>query len=196
MNSNQLNLFIYLIVLTGLMLGMQLSPWVSILNWTPQGIVQHEYWRLITAHFVHTNGWHLAMNLAALYLIGWIFRDQFAIKRFTALLLGLSLFISLLLPFTNLTSYVGLSGVLHGLFAYYCMQEIIAKRKTSWFLLLGLVAKISMEQIQGGSALSQSLIQAQVAVDAHLFGVIGAVLCAFVHWLIKTRSKHSSNVSK
>ena len=32
-------------------------------------IAQGEVWRLITGHFLHTNGYHLSMNLAALILL-------------------------------------------------------------------------------------------------------------------------------
>ena len=75
--------------------------------------------------------------------------------------------------------YAGLSGVLHGLFAWGAIQDIKAKDKLGWALLIGVIAKVVWEQFSGGSASSAELIGARVAVEAHLAGVLGGVLFAF-----------------
>ena len=55
------------------------------------------------------------------------------------------------------------------------IQDIRAKDKLGWILLVGVIAKVIWEQIAGGSASSAELIGARVAVEAHLAGVLGGL---------------------
>lgn len=176
MNKSNSGLLIYFTCFTLLTLFLQFNPSADLFYWSRDAILNGEIWRLISGHFIHTNLWHLAMNLLALYLICWIFRRYIRIKQLTYLLIYLALSISLLLFTTQLDTYVGLSGVLHGLFGYFCLCEITAGRRSTWILLFGLIAKIIHEQIQGPNHLTQDLIQAPVAIQAHLFGAVVAFI--------------------
>jgi rhomboid family GlyGly-CTERM serine protease len=81
---------------------------------------------------------------------------------------------------TNMTSYVGLSGVLHGIFAYYALQESLQGRKGSWLLVIGVLAKVGWEMTMGASQSTSELINARVAVESHLFGALTGLVLAFV----------------
>jgi rhomboid family GlyGly-CTERM serine protease len=80
--------------------------------------------------------------------------------------------------------YVGLSGVLHGLFVIGAYFDIRQKLKTGWVMLLGVWVKVIYEQIFGASADVAKLIEANVAVDAHLFGTITGCIIIMYYLLL------------
>src|SRR5207245_7902717 len=45
----------------------------------------HQYWRLITAMFLHAGLLHLALNMYALYLFGYLIEDAFGRPQFLAI---------------------------------------------------------------------------------------------------------------
>lgn len=154
-------------------------------------IHQGEYWRLFTGHLFHTNTAHLWLNLAGLVLITALHRHFYRFFVFSALNLFAMLFISVyLLTMGDLGHYVGLSGVLHSLFAWGALKDIESKEKTGIFLFLGLWIKVIMEQSQGASAHIATLIDATVAIDAHLAGAIAGTLF-FAVGFIATRALKS-----
>ncbi|CAM3650254.1 hypothetical protein VA7868_04184 [Vibrio aerogenes CECT 7868] len=91
-----------------------------------------------------------------------------------------SLSIGIGLFWTDIIRYVGLSGVLHGLFAGYALQEILAGRRSSWLLLAGVAGKVGWEQCFGAPATTAALIQAPVAIQAHLAGFISGVVTVII----------------
>ena len=72
--------------------------------------------------------------------------------------------------------YVGLSGVLHGVFLIGAYFDIKQGMKTGWLLLVGVLIKVGHEQIFGASQDIADLINATVAIDAHLFGTISGLM--------------------
>lgn len=145
-----------------------------------QALEHMQWWRLVTAHFVHTNGIHLLLNLTGLLLL-WLLHGEYTEPRsFYLLLIILTIVVSSGVYFfsLHLASYVGLSGVLHGVFAWGVIQDIKWKRKSGYLLLLGLTIKIIEEQWFSSNELMGNLIQAKVAVDAHLYGAIGGLILA------------------
>lgn len=172
-----MRLFFLLIAVSLLCLGLQFEPFASLAYWHDQLIAQGEWWRIVSGNFTHTNYAHLAMNIAGLWVITFIFKPQTA--SFVVSLLVLSLIVGLLNLFTDMSSYVGLSGVLHGLFACFALLEALLERKSSWLLVAGVVAKVGWENTLGASQATSELIQANVAVESHLFGTVGGLLIGF-----------------
>ncbi|WEM44032.1 rhombosortase [Photobacterium sp. DA100] len=148
------------------------------LAWQRTAIEQGEVWRLISGNLTHTNWPHMIMNSLGLAIITFIFRRYLNAERLALLLFAIAGFIGATLWLSAMDWYAGLSGVLHGLFAWGAIQDIKAKDKLGWLLLLGVSAKVIWEQIAGGSASSAELIGARVAVEAHLAGVCGGLLFA------------------
>jgi rhomboid family GlyGly-CTERM serine protease len=141
-------------------------------------IAQGELWRIFTGHFFHTNGFHLLLNLSAIALL-WSLHGQFyTLKNYSLLWLTSALSTSLGLYFFSpeLIRYVGLSGVLHGIFVWGAMMDIKQKDKTGYLLFLGVWLKILHEQVSGPNQDIANLIQANVAIDAHLWGAAGGLL--------------------
>lgn len=154
-------------------------------------IIKGELWRIFTGHLLHTNAYHLLLNLAALIML-WALHGRFySIKNYSALFLFCCVSTSVGVFFTSpsLIQYVGLSGVLHGIFVFGAIMDIVSKDKTGYLLFLGVWLKIAHEQIYGASEDVSSLIEANVAVDAHLWGAIGGLLFTLVYlFFIKLKS--------
>ena len=155
-------------------------------------INQGELWRIFTGHLLHTNGYHLLLNLSALVLL-WALHGQFyTIKNYSALFLFCSFSTSVGVFFddVSLIQYVGLSGVLHGIFVFGSMMDIAMKDKTGYLLFIGVWLKIAHEQIYGASSDVSELIEAGVAVDAHLWGAVGGFVFSTVY-LVKKASNNT-----
>ena len=78
--------------------------------------------------------------------------------------------------FDNYAQYVGLSGVLHGVFVWGACLDIKRGESTGWLLLLGVGIKIAYEQWFDDAASMASLIDAAVAVNAHLYGAVTGLI--------------------
>lgn len=151
-----------------------------------QLIAEGEIWRIISGHLLHTNGYHLLLNLAALFLL-WALHGRFySIKNYTTLFLFCSITTSGGIYFFDptLIQYVGLSGVLHGVFVFGAIMDINAKDKTGYLLFIGVWLKIAHEQFYGASTDVSNLIEASVAVDAHLWGALGGLLFSILYLYI------------
>ena len=175
-----MNLYLLLLLISFVCLGLQYEPLAHFTAWTLPAIEHGQWWRILTGNFVHTNFAHLGMNLAALWLIGFIFKPS--AKRLAVLLISISLIVGTLLLFTSLTWYVGLSGTLHGLFVSLALKEALEGRKSSWLLFFGAIAKVMWEQTFGAPEETARLIEAQVAIQAHLIGLCGGCLISMVMW--------------
>ncbi len=151
---------------------------MSMSEWRAYNIRHGEWWRIVTGNLTHTNFTHLSMNLAGLWVISFIFRPN--TRNFLIVFLLLCTFVGALNLFTNLSIYVGLSGVLHGLFGFWALREVFEGRRSSMLLVAGLAAKIIWEQLYGPSTSTAALISARVAVDAHMVGAIGGLSMALL----------------
>ncbi|WNJ95718.1 rhombosortase [Vibrio ruber] len=180
------HLYLTLSLISFMCIFAQFSPLADVLVWDRHAITQGQWWRIVTGNFTHTNTVHLAMNLIALWLITLIFRP--AARALWQQLLLLSLLIGIGLFWTDLYFYVGLSGTLHGLFASFALREALKGRKSSWLLVAGVCGKVLWEQNFGASETTQALIEAPVAIQAHLLGLAGGLLLGFgehikAYWL-------------
>lgn len=161
-------------------------------------ITDGEIWRLISGHLLHTNGFHLLLNLAGLLML-WALHGRFySIKNYSALFLFCSLFTSIGIYFFDptLIQYVGLSGVLHGIFVFGALMDIYTKDKTGYLLFFGVWLKIAHEQFYGANTNVSDLIEASVAVNAHLWGALGGLLFTVIfiglfHQRLKVNFKSS-----
>ncbi len=161
----------------------------EILVYKVSGISNGEYWRLLSAHFFHTNFNHFILNIAGLVLLWSLHGRFYTASNYTCLFLTSALFTSLGIYFftPQIHQYVGLSGVLHGIFVWGAIMDIKAKDKTGYLLLLGVWLKVIHEQVYGASEETASLIAANVAVDAHLYGAIAGLLFAVFSWKLATK---------
>ena len=151
----------------------------SVLPFIRSEATSGSWWQWISGHFMHSNFIHYFMNMIGLGLL-WMLHGEYAsVKSFTLNYLIIAFGVSLGIYFFSpqLMWYVGMSAVLHGLFAWGVVIDIYFKRKTGYLLLLGLIIKLCDEHLFSSSSYMADLIEVDVAVDAHLFGaVIGLIL--------------------
>lgn len=153
---------------------------VALLRYQRDAVAAGELWRLATAHVVHHDGAHLALNLAGLALLWWLFARDARPAWWAAIALASASTVAAGLWFLRpeLQWYLGASGVLHGLWA---AAGVAARRR--WPLeghvtLALLAAKLAWEQWLG--PLSEAAGGLPVIVDAHLYGAVGGLLAALV----------------
>lgn len=168
-------LLILLILAAVLGLGDNVS---ALLRYDRSAIAAGGWWRLLTAHMVHLDAHHLALNGLGLVLVWSLFAQDYAADEWCAIVLGGALAISCGLWWLSpqVVWYVGASGVLHTVMAAGAVKHWAEGAWDRWILLLGLCAKLSWEQWSGHA-------QPMVVVDAHLYGALwGFALGAALSW--------------
>lgn len=162
----------------------------QLLQYQRTSLEQGQLWRLISGHLLHSNYWHLLMNLAGLLLVmllhGSYWRWPSLLMQWLSSALLISMALYLFSP--QIAIYVGLSGLLHAMLTIGAVKDIQLKMKTGWLLLAGLIIKVGYEQWHGPDQALAELINASVATDAHLFGV----LSAFILMIVMSLAKHIS----
>lgn len=137
-----------------------------------------EFWRLLSGHLAHLGWSHLAMNVAGLLLISWLFAPRGQAWLWSAYVLvctfltGIGLYV--LSP--QIIWYVGLSGVLHGLIVVGAFRWIMEGDRMGYAVLAVIAFKIGWEQVFGALPLSQAVAGGPIAIDAHLWGSIAGLL--------------------
>jgi membrane associated rhomboid family serine protease len=132
------------------------------------GVAHGDWWRLITATFLHYGPFHLLLNMLALYWFGSLLEQRIGSGRFLALYLvsGLAGSAGALL-WSPLTPTVGASGAIFGI------------------LGAGLVLERQHDYVFGGSALGIIVINfiltfsiSSISKGGHIGGLIGGIVCA------------------
>nr|WP_237668338.1 rhombosortase [Vibrio toranzoniae] len=183
------NVYPVLIFTSLLCVLFQLEPVQAWVVWDNNAIADGQWWRILTGNFSHTNYSHLVMNLAGLWIISYLFQPNK--KQLISALLFISVVTGLALLLSSIKVYVGLSGTLHGLFGLFALRETLNGRKSSWLLVVGLIAKIAWEQFVGPSSTTGELINARVAIEAHLAGALAGGFVAVIFSLANTKADQS-----
>lgn len=171
------------LLLAGLSLAIALAgPNAGVtLRYERAAIVDGQAWRLATGHLVHLGWSHLALNLAGLALIWGLFQRQLTtLEWWWAWWVSTAMVSAGLFVFdTDLIWYVGLSGVLHGLFIAGLLLTI---RRDFWWgdaaLLVIVLGKLAWEQVHGALPGTAEMAGGDVIVAAHLYGAVGGALAA------------------
>jgi rhomboid family GlyGly-CTERM serine protease len=142
-----------------------------------------QIWRLWTGNMVHTNTWHLILNLVGLWLLlllshTWLNTQKLLLSiTFLGGCVGLGLW--LLSP--DVIWYAGFSGILYGLFMLGGLHCLLMREWLPALIILpGICGKTILDWSQGGTGLSADLIDAPVIYAAHIYGMTGAFLLAMV----------------
>jgi rhomboid family GlyGly-CTERM serine protease len=148
-------------------------------------LVGGEYWRLVTAHFIHYDLTHLAWNLAGLALVAWLFARDFPVRGWIAILVASTIAVDLgfLVLEPHLEWYVGFSGVLHGLMAAGLCVWLWRRPDPVTALVAALFAlKLGWEQWRGALPFTASTLAIPVIHEAHTYGAIGGAVAAL--WIL------------
>ncbi len=149
------------LLLSGLALALYVAFGAAPEAWVYDrtAIVQGEWWRLVSGHWVHGDPAHALWDIAALMVLGAVFESRLQSDLGIVLLLS-SLGIAAWLWFAepSLGYYCGLSGILNGLLALGLLRWWFEERHPLiWVVGLGAVAKIVWELAAGGALLTSTL---------------------------------------
>lgn len=137
-----------------------------------------QWWRLLTAHLVHLDLEHAALNGLGLVLMWALFVRDYRPRQWLAIVLGAMAAIDAGLWFRDSTVawYVGSSGALHGVMAAGTLAHLRRRDLDGWILAAFIVLKLAYEQLAGALPFTQN--PAGVIVDAHLYGTLGGIAVA------------------
>ena len=147
------------------------------LSYDRAALAAGEWWRALTAHFVHLDVSHAALNGMGLVLMWALFARDYSPLRWLAIYLFSSLCISagLWLWDPGVTDYVGASGALHGVMTAGTLAHLRRRDLDGWILAAFIVVKLAYEQFAGALPFSSS---GNTIVDAHLYGAVGGIALA------------------
>lgn len=153
-----------------------------------------EYWRLLTGHFSHSNDNHIMLNLAGIVLIWALHGEYYTPRKYTLALGLLALYcgIGLYAFYPEINIYNGLSGVLHGLIIFGALVDCQKKMVSGYLLFIGIWLKIAWEHLSGPDLELEALINARVAIEAHLIGAISGVF-VYIKLNLDTLQTHLRN---
>jgi len=152
----------------------------ALLRYDRAGLAAGQWWRLLTAHVVHLDLEHAALNSLGLVLMWALFARDYKPGQWALILLSAITAIDagLWLRDSTVVWYVGSSGVLHGVMAAGTLAHLRRRDLDGWLLAAFIILKVSYEQHTGALPFADS--GAGVVVDAHLFGALGGLALAII----------------
>jgi rhomboid family GlyGly-CTERM serine protease len=153
------------------------EPLRDALEYDRAAIAQGQWWRLVSAHFVHLDAEHAALNTLGLVLMWALFARDYSPLRWAAIYLTAALAISAGLWWLDpqIAWYVGASGALHGVMTAGTLAHLRRHDLDGWILAVFIVAKLCYEQYAGSMPFAGT---ANTVVDAHLYGAVGGLVLA------------------
>ena len=181
-------LWLLLLFLSGL---LQLTGQVESWRYDRELIAVGDYWLLLSGHIVHLNWNHWALNMAGLGIVAFFFSAYGNLLQWLWVVFTSMVFVGVGLYWMNsdVVTYVGLSGVLHGLFIFGAIRESRVYPWSGYALLVLLVAKLIWEFMNGAMPGSEELTAGRVITDAHLYGAVGGLLAVLLLSLWALRRK-------
>lgn len=151
-------------------------------------IEQGEWWRVITGSLVHTNIWHVVLNISSLVFICAIYHEHLNNGRLLLICVPLwaSVGIGIYWMCPQTQWYMGLSGSLHGLVIWGVMQDFRHRRRFFGSLgLAGVMIKLCIDYYtnNSGEGAVSGLIGARVHIESHMIGAAAGLLLNLYHAL-------------
>lgn len=178
---------VWLLMALILLLGLGGDPVRNALRYDRIAILDGQWWRLVTGHLVHLGRYHLLLNELGLLVLVMLCPQPLPAREWMLRLLFLCIGLSLgLLVFAPaLHRYVGLSGVIHGLFLLGLLPQVRQRDVIAALALAYLLGKLVWEQWTGVPVSDEAAIGGRVATESHLLGVVAAGVYAalFPRWI-------------
>ena len=151
-----------------------------LLSWDRQALADGEWWRLVSGHLIHLDGYHAALNVVAAILlaalVGKVFRTLQVLYIIGIAVIAIDAGLWWL---SAVDWYVGLSGVLHALAAAALVRRLLEQHDVlAWALAIFGLGKILWENTLGALPFTPS--STMVVTDAHLYGVLAGMLAGLL----------------
>ncbi|WP_259651787.1 rhombosortase [Variovorax sp. UMC13] len=156
-----------------------------LLRYERYAVLHGELWRLFSAHLVHLGWAHALLNACGLLLCAWIAPTRFGARQLVCdgLLLGACVALMLLLFSPQVTHYVGLSGVLYGLFVLGLAPPAFRGDRIALLGLATVLGWMAWQLVAGPAPAEERQIGGRIIAVAHLYGVVGAFVLLAVQGL-------------
>lgn len=186
------------LLLTAVLTTLQTAGLRGYLEYERAAVLHGELWRLLTGNFVHLGWAHLLRDVAGLILIWALFEGWLAERTWVYVLAGSSLAAGVgLLAFSPAISwYVGISGVLFGMFSAGALAVSSKRPLYAGCLLIGMIAVIAWTLYAGALPGETAGLGGKVVPQAHLYGAVGGVLSILIHGDIRTQDAATAGVPK
>jgi len=139
-------------------------------------ILNGDLFRLVSGHFVHVDTEHLIWNTLGLLILGSLIEMRSRKLLVISLVMGIfSVTLFLFSPWSNITIYCGLSGVLNTLLVI-ALWMIWTETKSTWIIVTFAVCllKVLIEMATSQSVIST--ISWPPSPEAHCAGLIGGII--------------------
>lgn len=165
-----------------LLLGLGGDAVRDALRYDAPAIAAGQWWRLLTGNLVHLGPWHLFLNEVGLLVLVLLCPEplSWAVWARRLLLLGLGMSLGLYFFVPGTRWYVGMSGVIHGLFLLGLGRQIVQRDLIASACLAYLVGKIAWEMFSGVPVSDEEAIGGRVLVESHLYGSLSALLYGLI----------------
>lgn len=155
----------------------------------PQNIIGgHEYYRLLTAVFIHVTAMHFGYNMLSLYIFGYRIEKNYGRAAFFIIYIFSGVCGSLLSIFVTKSVAIGASGAIYGLIGAMFVLTYREKR-----IIDGLNAQTMLAYIIAGIAIGFS----DRGIDnfGHIGGLLGGIVISFIilqvkKYIQKRRAEH------
>jgi rhomboid family GlyGly-CTERM serine protease len=149
--------------------------WSDALRYEHGAILRGQWWRLLTGHWVHLGVHHLLLDSAGLVLLWALYARALRARAWLLVLVCATAAIDggLWWSEPRIEWYLGISGLLHGVWAAGAVALGLRRDRSGWLLLAILAAKLALERHGGGSLIADEM---PVVTAAHAFGALGGLL--------------------
>ena len=181
---NTQGLSVYVVAAGCLLLGPWSGAGMELFAMDRAALGHGEFWRFWTGQLVHDSWPHLLLSLTGLAVLQQMFGEELRAASWVLAYAAISLVIGVCwlwfdefggLPFGGYDTIVGLSAILHGLFAYAACLAMRRDRLLASSALLIIGVKVVWENLFGPSEFTAGIIDLPVAATTHLYGYAGGL---------------------
>lgn len=180
--------------------GLMLLPtqWQSMFYYDLHAIIDGQYLRLVSGHFMHSDFSHWLWNCLALLVLGTVLESRSKTLLLSVIVVAVAAVNALLLsPLSTINYYCGLSGILNTLLVaalWIAWQQTHSR----WVTLTALLCLLKLViELQSGASLLTRMTWPPYP-PAHLAGAIGGFLWVLAYECLSPRDEglrsHNSRI--
>lgn len=178
------------LVLVGVLVLLQAAGLRGALEYRRAAVLDGQMWRLLTGSLVHLGWLHLGRDAAGLFLVWALFAGHLSESEWLWIVLcsAAAVGVGLLAFNPRILWYVGISGVLFGMFCAGALVEARTRPAFAGALLLGMVGLIAWTLYAGPLPGETVGLGGQVVPQSHLYGALAGATTVLLRGSFRARS--------